>query len=556
MRFGLRSGLGAAAAVALLCSGPANAADITIPGKIHIIKEAKLTKMVSKPVVLHPIPAPGGAADPTITGGSVSVFDTVGGDGLSSSLPSGQWTGLGSPAGSKGYKYKGAGTIGDPCKVVLVKEKVIKFVCKDDQDLNPPLDGESGIILSLGADNYCTEFGGTTIKNQAGLLKRKDAPAPGGCSVVATTSSTTSSTSSTTSSTAPAPCCNGDDFLAFSTVDAPGDCGDIQVNNGMPYINNPDVTCAGLFTGGGGNSVPLPLAIPDMGEAVSSITSCTGQTATIGAATSTQTGSNLNCTSPGCFFGAPLAVPNPGSSPTSVCVVNAVASPGPSGSADCSTGATTLSLPLSSVIYLTGDFATDPADTIAGVQPCPLCSAGTCIGGTNNGMGCTAGTGPLNSAYPTSHDCPPDPMFDIGTLPIGLNLTSGTVSWSGVTSSGMDRVFSGFCRDADGTSAFENPANPCLENGMVLNTCTGTFEACQQRNPGAFGPNGGNVRTITAIGNSASILGGPAFGTLVSIFSTPPTFDATVDAAGDLPGPGAVAIPGTAQTCADAMACP
>jgi hypothetical protein len=53
-----------------------------------------------------------------------------------------------------------------------------------------------------------------------------------------------------------------------------------------------------------------------------------------------------------------------------------------------------------------------------------------------------------------------------------------------------------------------------------------------------------------------SILGGPAFGTLVSVFSIPPTFDATIDGAGDLPGPGAVAIPGTARLCSSANPCP
>jgi hypothetical protein len=33
----------------------------------------------------------------------------------------------------------------------------------------------------------------------------------------------------------------------------------------------------------------------------------------------------------------------------------------------------------------------------------------------------------------------------------------------------------------------------------------------------------------------------------VSVFCIPPTFDATVDNAGDLPGPGAVALEGEAQ---------
>jgi hypothetical protein len=132
-----------------------------------------------------------------------------------------------------------------------------------------------------------------------------------------------------------------------------------------------NVACSGLYTGGGGNSVPLPFAVPDQAKSITTITSCTGQTATLGGSTSVQTGSNRSCTSAGCLFGGPLAVPNPGSTPTSVCVLNAVGGP-PSGTADCSTGATGLVLPLSSVLFLTGDTATDPMATIAGIQPCPL----------------------------------------------------------------------------------------------------------------------------------------------------------------------------------------
>jgi hypothetical protein len=125
----------------------------------------------------------------------------------------------------------------------------------------------------------------------------------------------------------------------------------------------------------------------------------------------------------------------------------------------------------------------------------------------------------------------------------------------------MGRVFSGFCRDTDGTLAFEGSspatAHLCWENGMAQNAaCAEPFESCEQRTNGAFGPAGGSNRTIIAIGNGSSILGGPTLGTLVSIFSIPPTFDPTVDSAGDLPGPGAVALPGTATLCSDAMTCP
>ena len=380
---------------------------------------------------------------------------------------------------------------------------------------------------------------------------------------------TTTSSSSTTSTTMVL-CCNNAMAVSFANADLPGDCGDLIDAMGV-FVTN--LACSGLYTGGGGNTVPLPFAVPDQAVSVTAITSCSGQTATVGGTTSTDTGSIRTCTSPGCLFGAPLAVPNPGTTPTSVCVLNTVGGP-PSGSVVCNTGATALSLPLSSVLFLTGDGSNDPSGTIPGIQPCPVCrgTPTTCIGGPNNGMACTAHTGTLsgNQSYPTSHDCPPDPMLNIGTLPVSFNLSSGTVTWSGTTATNdtgntvsvQSRVFSGFCRDVDGTGAFEGApiaanSKECWKNGAAVGTaCSGTFESCEQRNNGAFGPNGGLNRTIRAIGSAASILGGPTAARLVSVFSIPPTFDATVDTAGDLPGPGAVSLPGTANLCATASPCP
>src|SRR6185436_6142436 len=97
---------------------------------------------------------------------------------------------------------------------------------------------------------------------------------------------------------------------------------------------------------------------------------------------------------------------------------------------------------------------------------------------------------------------------------------------TGSTASVQNRVFSGFCRDSDGALAFEQPFRQCWENTMSIGAaCSGTFESCEQRSNGAFGPNGGNNRTVVAIGDGTSLLAGPADGHLVSIFSIPPTFD-------------------------------
>ena len=174
-------------ATAIVSASAAHATDTLIPGKINIIKDTKLTKMVAKPVGTFTVPAPLSSGDPTLTGGSLAVADTGDSNGFFTSLPVQAaplgWKGLGNPAGSNGYKYKGTGTGGDPCKIVLVKETVIKFVCKDDQLLNPPLTGNSSIKLQLGTDQfYCAEFGGTEVKNTASIFKRKEASAPSACS--------------------------------------------------------------------------------------------------------------------------------------------------------------------------------------------------------------------------------------------------------------------------------------------------------------------------------------------------------------------------------------
>ena len=108
-------------------------------------------------------------------------------------------------------------------------------------------------------------------------------------------------------------------LLTFSTVDAPGDCGDVRTHTGALFK---DIACSGLYFGGGGNAVPLPATIPDQGVNTMSIDSCTGQTAALGATTAGDTGDIRTCSSAGCYFGAPLAIPNKKSAPTSVCVIN------------------------------------------------------------------------------------------------------------------------------------------------------------------------------------------------------------------------------------------
>jgi len=386
-----------------------------------------------------------------------------------------------------------------------------------------------------------------------------------------------------------------------------GNCGAIQDGSGAQLAA---IACGGLYFGGGGDAVPLPAIVPDMGSSITK-TCCSGSELTLAATTPTDTGSPRNCSGKDCLFGAPLPIPNtaPNASALSTCVINIVAQ-NAVGTMSCTDGSSSLDLPLTSEVYLFGDLlngsAADRPD-VPGIQPCPICSkvcagganagkpcavdgdcptstcgaAAQCLGGPNNGMACTPSTtktpvcdGGANvdkactvdgdcpgstcsttrSPYPTTHDCPVPNVMPIGSLPIPFALTTGTSSDTAKASGTEQRVFCGFCRDADDTFCFEGdtgsgcPAggglHPCESNS----DCTQPYEACEQKTNGAFAFQ--TATTLSATGTKAGAIAtgnAPQSSTLVSVFCIPPTFNPAIDAAADLPGPGAVALPGTAQ---------
>jgi hypothetical protein len=193
------------AGASLLSPPLAMAVDIPVPAKVHLAKVdkntgvAKLAKVVNKPAVkgsTFALPAPGGSADPTVAGGSLrfcKLAEPIA-ECTPIALPAAQWTGLGNPAGSKGYKYKGAGAGADPCKVVLIKEKVIRAVCKGPGALDAPDPfalpiGPLGVGWELvtGTDRYCAESSlatAATVKKDdasTGVWKAIKANAPAAC---------------------------------------------------------------------------------------------------------------------------------------------------------------------------------------------------------------------------------------------------------------------------------------------------------------------------------------------------------------------------------------
>jgi len=198
----------------------ASAFDQPIGTKISLIKPGSLYKIVSKPVSSYPIPAVG-PDDPLHVGGSLEV--TLNGGSLTCTLAGGLWKGLGNPAGSSGWKYvNAAAPSGSACKLVLIKEKVIKVLTKATGTLvvnGPGANGDLYMQLDAGSDMYCALGEPSYLVEKAGtLLKEKDAPPPGSCvppttTTIAPTTTTTITTTTTTTTLGPcadtSPECNG-----------------------------------------------------------------------------------------------------------------------------------------------------------------------------------------------------------------------------------------------------------------------------------------------------------------------------------------------------------
>ena len=310
--------------------------------------------------------------------------------------------------------------------------------------------------------------------------------------------------------------------LSFTTGIGTGNCGNALTTAGTTFIN---LACGGLYTGGGGNSVPLPYAVPDMGQSFTKVTACSDPALTLSGTTPTEAGGNRctqgavskrgqfctvdsdcaspctvntdcflsgtctlgtcspakcafeKCTNAGCLFGAPQPIPNSTSTPTSSCWVNVVAR-NADGAADCRSGALAVSLPLTVQLYLTGDLEPNAP----GIQACPVCTF-TCNAGTNTNGPCNtdtdcpgAGTGSCvgpnvchgGASYPhvacTPADSRVSPSFPTThDCPPALGLSIGSESMPYALTTGTTSL----------TAANYNANAQCTAAGQPFSCCTG-----------------------------------------------------------------------------------
>jgi hypothetical protein len=345
-----------------------------------------------------------------------------------------------------------------------------------------------------------------------------------------TTTTTTATTTSTTTTTAGGSSCPPPPLVPLGTLtftmgeatdpcSAPPFTGRVDDLAGNPRI---DLGLGCLYVGGGAAALIPPVRLPDGGRSVLAVAglsglggvSVTGSPGTGPADCTLGAGPGRHCINgkPGidgqgtcssdadcdgrtgacdsdanCFFGAPVPVPIAG---LSVCIMNAVAGD-VCGTANLLTNTTSVSANLSSRIYLTGD----------GISPCPQCVAGSCTAGARHGLPCSGGVGSAN----TTIECPPRPTQFFGRLDVNLSTLS------------------------TGSSTLAHPA------GMF---CPG------QPTPGAFA---GEASLVVETGAPLLSGGGLFDTTLAGTFCVPATGNETFDAIADLPGPGAVSVPGTIE---------
>jgi hypothetical protein len=116
---------------------------------------------------------------PTVFGGRLRIFDTASGGAGETiiDLPPGGWKALGTPPGSRGYRFTGG-----PCERVSIDTGRIMVACSGSAAaLSPPFRGEVGFILELGSQRYCARFGGVDGRNTDRVVIRYGAGISGEC---------------------------------------------------------------------------------------------------------------------------------------------------------------------------------------------------------------------------------------------------------------------------------------------------------------------------------------------------------------------------------------
>ncbi len=182
--------------VCSLVAERACAADQLVASRLAVIEAGKYVVLSAlstqqpgrAPFVL---PTPGSADDPTVHGATLRFSDRGVTGGIADyALDASGWRGLGSPPGSRGYRYLGRNDAGHPnprsrCRVVTLHARRIWAICRTDDRLTTPFTGALTVELAMppAARDFATAPSsaarrrGTTRGRCVAATRRRRSPA-------------------------------------------------------------------------------------------------------------------------------------------------------------------------------------------------------------------------------------------------------------------------------------------------------------------------------------------------------------------------------------------
>jgi len=156
----------------------------------HATKPAQRKLVVASSDAEIAPPAPGSADDPRSAGATL-VLGRGGAETVVLPLPAARWTGLGNPAGARGYRYVDGRRESGPCTRVVLKARGLTATCTGALlgfTLDEPAQGALALSFTPGSGRRtCLEFGGIVAKDAptspgpVGLFRARLAPAPATC---------------------------------------------------------------------------------------------------------------------------------------------------------------------------------------------------------------------------------------------------------------------------------------------------------------------------------------------------------------------------------------
>ena len=151
--------------------------DVMLEGGSLLLLPGKLLRLHA-----HRVPAeaaPPEATDPRIAGAVLRVADLGLHSEIEFALPASGWKKLGKHFFSS-YHYRGAGSVTDPCRSVVVTKRQVRATCRGPAiDIPLPAAGEIFVQIAIGdlGQRFCASFGGKSKQNSAKKLLRFNPPA-------------------------------------------------------------------------------------------------------------------------------------------------------------------------------------------------------------------------------------------------------------------------------------------------------------------------------------------------------------------------------------------